>query len=133
MKKYMGRGELIFAAALAYFLTWTNALNLETFGLRELGFLIWALAFNYVIVIALLWVATRFTKKPIFGQVKAYYYPFRQMLIASLIIVAVFALINYISGPHLLTTQRIVTYIVGYILGVAAIMTTFYLLTKRKE
>lgn len=133
LKNYLGHGDIVFSIILAYFLTWGNAINLNSFGLREALFLIWAAVLNFVTVTALLWIVTRFTKKPIFGQKRAYYYPTRIMFFISLAVVAVFGLLNYLSGSHVFTTQRILTYIIGYVLGVIIFMTCFYFLIIKKN
>lgn len=48
MNKYLGQGDIVFSATLAYFLTWTNALHLNTFGAREFFFILWAFLLNFV-------------------------------------------------------------------------------------
>ena len=133
MKNYLGHGDIIFSILLAYFLTWSNALRLNTFGMHEVLFLLWNIVFNFVVIVALLWIVSRFTKKPLFGQKRAYYYPTRIMLRISLVVVAVLALFNYLTGDHQLTTQRILTYIIGYLLGNAVFMVSFYFLIIKKK
>src|SRR5574344_1918053 len=122
MKNYLGHGDIIFSILLAYFLTWSNALRLNTFGMHEVLFLLWNIVFNFVVIVALLWIVSRFTKKPLFGQKRAYYYPTRILLRISLVVVTCFALFNYLTGVLELPPQRRPTYIPCSPLGHAALM-----------
>lgn len=133
MKNYLGHGDIVFSIILAYFLTWGNALNLNTFGWREFLVILWAALVNFTTIVALLWIVSRFTKKALFGNKRAYYYPTRIMLRISLAVVAVFGILNYLTGEHEMTTQRIVTYAIGYVLGVAVFMVCFYFLIIKKK
>ena len=133
MNKYLGQGDIVFSATLDYFLTWTNALHLNTFGAREFFFILWAFLLNFVTVVALLWVATRITKKPIFGQLTVPYYPLKPMILVSLAISLVFGLLTYVTGEKEMTPQRIATYVVGLILGTGVTTWAFYQLTKKKK
>lgn len=131
--KYFGKGETIFSAALAYFFTWYNALQLTTFGWREVGLLIWAYALNMIIAGALLYVATRLTKRPIFAQSKAFFFPMKTMLPVALIMSALYAVMCYIGDSMPMTTLHICVYAVGYVLAVTDILLTFYLLTRKNK
>jgi hypothetical protein len=131
--KYFGKGETIFSATLAYFFTWYNALQLTSFGWREVGLLVWAFALNMIIVGVLLYVATRLTKRPIFAQAKAFFFPMKIMLPVALILSALYAAICYIVDPMPMTALHIWVYAVGYVLAVADILLTFYLLTKKNK
>lgn len=129
--KYFGKGEAIFSAALAYFFTWYNALQLYSFGWRELGLLVWAYALNVIIACALLYIVTRITKRPLFAQAKAFFFPIKIMFPVALIMSALYAAMCYIGDSMPMTPLHFRIYIIGYILAVADILITFYLLTKK--
>jgi hypothetical protein len=132
MKNYVGRGEVIFSIALAYFFTWYNALNLTSWGWREGLALVWAALLNFVVVFALLWVCTLLTKHPIFGRKKAFYFPYKSILVVSLIVSLLFGLIYYISDHQPLKGFHLLIYIIGYVLGVVAMMLCIYFLTRKE-
>ena len=133
MKKYIGKHDVMFCGVLSGLFTWTNALKLINFNLESALFILWNLLFNFVVLTALLWLVTFLLKRPIFGQIKAYYFPLKSMIILSLIVTALFGLVNYIGDDQPMTTTHSFIYIIGYIVNAALLLGYFYYATKKEK
>ena len=132
MKNYFGQDDFVFSFTLTFFLTWTNALCLNAFGFHEILLLLWAAILNFLISNVVLWTATRIFKRPIFSPSTIRYYPLRPLILISLGLTTLFGILNYIYGDKTLTVQRIITYIIGLILGTGTTSWTFYRIIKKK-
>lgn len=131
--KYIGFGDIVFSLTLAYFFTWNGALNLESWGWCEAGILMASFCLNFLVVALLLYLVTRWQRQPIFGQSKAYYFPLRITLPIAMAGSALMGLIKYVGDDLPMTRLHLTIYIVGYILGVIALLLCFYFLTKKHK
>ena len=112
MFKNFGRGDFIFSLMVAYFFTWFNAAFWLVFCLIIMGI-----------------VTTFFTRRPVFGRHKAYYFPLAKLLPVALILVGLFAVSFYLIDP-VKTLFHTWVYIVGALVGVAVLLGGLYFMTK---
>lgn len=132
--KNFGRGDFIFCAMVAYFFTWFNALNnLKSLCLKDIGSLVITYVFWLLFFLIIMGIVTTFiTRRPVFGQHKAYYFPLTTLLPIALIIVGLFAGSFYLIDP-VKTIFHTWVYIIGYLLGVVVLLTGLYFMTKPKK
>lgn len=131
MKNYISKSDVMFCGVFSGLFTWSNALSLPTFGGYELLFILWNYLLNFVVLTVLLYLVTLILKRPVFGRIKAYYFPLKAMIIVSLVATTLFALINYIGDKQPMTQGHILIYILGYIINAALLLLYFYIATKK--
>ncbi len=131
MKNYISKSDVTFCGVFSGLFTWSNALSLPSFGGYELLFILWNYLLNFVVLTVLLYLITLFLKRPVFGRIKAYYFPFGTMVIVSLVATALFALINYIGDKQPMTPRHILIYVFGYLANAALLLLYFYIATKK--
>ena len=127
-------GAKKFGIFLAYYMTWQLALSLTDFSVKRFLFLCWYALLCFVSTFLITYVVELFIKRPVFGARQVMYFPFKKALYLALPIVAALMLLSYftVNGAQNLTTQRIITYVLGYVLGVGVVLYYIYgLKTKR--
>lgn len=126
------KGNTYFALLMSYFLTWGNALSLDTISLRW-GIRLVFFYLMYVIMLSVLfWGISYFTGKPMFGTWRSTFYSVKRAIPTSLFIVFLFGVLNYWGGCEI-TPLHIIIYVVGGVIGFVAIMLYLKTLVNKKE
>ncbi|MEG1580195.1 MAG: hypothetical protein RR386_02915 [Bacteroidaceae bacterium] len=127
-------GSKKFGLFVGYYMTWQYALTLDTFDLRTALFLLWYSALCFVSTVALSYLVELLRKRPLFGVRETAYFPFRKALYLAIPIVAILMMFSYYTVDHaqIFTTQRIITYLLGYLVGIAVVVYYVYGLKAKK-
>ena len=133
LKRFLSRGEFPLSLVLGYFFAWFFALAQTTFSLYILGRIVFYFLCSAIVFFAFLMLITKIAKQPLFGATKLWFFPTKAAIIASVILSTLVGVTFALTGDTTLTTQRIVTLVVGYLGSIAAIMLYIYSLVDERN
>lgn len=132
-EKYLSRGDFNFSLVLGYFGTWFDALQQTEFSFHIIArlvftYLIWVVVFSLLLI-----VIEKKLGHPLFGKKTLWFYPWKLAAIIAVTLSLMIGGTYALTGNTEMTTQHIVTLVVGFLGSVATIMGYLHTLVKPKN